>query len=1730
MANQELTTWARLNRDGARLRKIEMPDGSFVIGLSGLSAADVEWQKFISVLNFRPSASGRLLLRHGRITLSEIRSVFPNAVTDNNVPFDEVYVMRNKVVDRSVISDTQASIFIGKNYMDQEVFLTATGARYIAGRDGSPVSEESVSIAPAFLRVREHDDIDLCADGFVLQMAGGTYLRSIDIRKFCATIYGDENDGAPGQIIASGETDNRLRGVQESVEAAVFRNISRDFAAHGDIKRSFARACGLLDRQPAFEFRTSQSIELQQYSTPSTLSIAVQNAIGDVDGLEVLEPTIGNASLVSMLRGASITGVEIDDARARRTRKMFVENDTFVESKISIQTGDFTEMEASAGKYDAIVANPPFGGLEKSVVKNGMKVTRIDQLILLQSLESRKDNGKSVFVIAADRENIYKENEGQIMAGGSRNLFNWLADHYEIDAFEVSGDMYRQQGAGYPVRVISIGRRRSLEESVAARKSREFRIDFMPVIKTNEDLWAKSESIKTFLSESVAKAGNAARNSLSPSFSEAAIDASVQPAQQTLPPVAIPVAGNDTSGNEDDAVFGNEYQAQYEPMSRGTTSAMIPRNLAVPQNAAFKNFIEEFGDAEEFVRKELQIEDLQSVAPDAPEQIDAIALAISNMKKGRALILADQTGMGKGRIVAAIARWSALNNHPVIFLTEKASLFSDFYRDIRDIGSENVFTPFILNEDTDILSTDGQSGDKQEVLIQRTSKATRKRVIDGEGGLSDEGFNLMLATYSQFNRNEATSSKARFIKNVSAGATIILDESHNAAGDSNTGMNIAQAVQMSRAAVYSSATYSKNASNMSVYYKAFPTTVDMQSLSDTLLVGGEPLQEVLSAMLCEDGVLVRREHDLSNLKFSTVKISNEMLDRNIRVSDQVSEVLSMMAYLSGDIEKLTRKENAKISQAMKAMNSEVREGKRMGVSYTNFGSRLYNISRQIALSFSMDSVISDAITTLKAGKKPVIVLEQTMESIMSEGYSDGFSTTEEGIEIATAERQITIKSLLTRVLGKLTTITKNNGYGVSEKIDAYSLSEDSDQRRALSDFIDGIQSKIDGIDDMTIMPLDQIRAALSAEGYSCGEVSGRGSTFVLNEDGTVTREERRNDTSNKLSEIFRFNSGDHDAVIITRSGCTGISMHSSAKFADRRQRVLIEAQIANNVAERVQFFGRVNRRGQVSSPEIHSVTSGLPWENRLLAMQNMKMRKLTANVQSNRNSAAEMKGVPDILNAVGEFVCKEFLSSNPEIMTSLGIDPDGAENSTAEFFFANKITGRMSLLPYVEQVRIYEELTGEYHRSLIDLTNKGINPMESKLLDVHASVSNRYELLPGITGGSVFDAPVFAEKIEWVEKINPIRAEKAMEIANKSIKELAGLGHLFEDKPVGMSYLFASRRNTKGLNPINPAKIIEIAKKGFEAAMLRSVPERFYNPDNEMNGVDAALEEKEMNAVKRMNARKDWFVSNVEYLMPGDPITLTINDEETSAVIVSVLPPEQGKEYYLGQWAIKVLPSGAQATISMTYNSLIDDPKFKTMPIGHSEVYSQLDDAPAGDINFSKWTLSGNLFRASEMAARSDIGRAGIYTTKDGGRHRAILCRSSVDLKSLMTTEVAISKPDAQEFLEAVMANKSKGRIPLGEKTELMWNDHGRQMRISTPGTKLHGGQVFLNKNLIEITGEFSGSRTIMSATFDRPRDIGSLINAIYESKCAFTKTLETVRKMSDKSGSSAALQTAQPC
>lgn len=1955
MADTEpMMRWLDFSAHGVKLRLFRLTDNSVNLVLTGLKPDTSEWDA-VQALGFVPSASGKTLVRQGSdVQTRALREIFPNNQV-RDLPTSQVWMaVKGQAPISAPATGQRDRAYVGLNRHGYDVRTRDDGSRFtviggetiddqlVARLIAEGQGDEAAEAAAALLRVpqgvaqaQQELAIAECADAFVASMLDGRNMDSADLRQFGGTIHAE-----PGQPVAPLEvSDLRLRGLQEAVEAAMQRALATHHPEAGEAAYRFA--VGLTERQPVFAFRTSMSVANQQYSTPLPMSIAAQLLLGDTSNGKVFEPTIGNGSLVTALpAGTAITGVEIDPARVGRVNALLTDR-----PQAQILTGDVLNVGPDLpDDFDFVISNPPFGGVQPAVRFGDVRVNRIDHLIALNALARRKENGRGVFIIAADRESLM--NPGKI-AGGSKSFFAWLADHYEIeDAVELDGALYRKQGSEYPVRMVTVGRRRTPEQAADLLRTKAARLgDRLPVVNTWDELWAHTRTLAHRLQEGkpnkhptvydrsarlrreliadgqqlAESVGLQPQNLVigksedkwelgmhgaddykslhvftplytekrrfsvvrffdrqytsgtydSPELAERALRALtrdeltaipaslrvrakaeevegrdaddeareivesdaddtdsvpteqedrdhaiayvrwlrqergiqsidqimpgirggrafqtgrplVQPGhmqvdgrasfrlkdlwaasehideaqQQSAPadstsaargephappataggevstittaepsdgasPATQPVAAEDTttdpasgpqaSAEPDEAVI-NDYQAPYMPSSRlNEPTAMIPRNLEGPVRRALARLTEEIGmDVDTYVASKLQMSPEEMELAFSAEQVDAIALAIKRTEEGRGFINGDQTGQGKGRVLAALARYAVLNNVPVVFNTEKANLFSDFWRDLKDIDSAHLFRPLILNDGEAIRNM--ETG---KVEFRSIKPSELKSMMDGGMSLADSGYNLMLSTYSQFNREAGVSKKAAWLPTAARGAMMLLDESHVAAGDSNTAVNMGIAIEHAGSGVYSSATFAKNAKNMRAYAKVFPASVSLESLADTLQAGGEPLQEILSSMLGEEGVFIRREHDLSKLEFNVI-LTEQTRERDEEWADALSDALRSMAYFSGDVTRVMKRMDKEIKKQLKDMPESARKGNRMGVSYQGFGSRLYNILRQFSLAIKVDTVAGQAISALHDQRKPVFVLEQTFEALlkeslaesltqnMMEGEADADGELEKpsvaaqiaenaartGMQSADQSRTIdalSFRDLMGRIAGRLEYIYVRDDYGNGHYEHVLDQAKNDDELRAIKDLMREIKEKIGKLPDIPVSPIDTIRQKLTEAGYTHGEISGRQfQTDPLPSDPSKIQVTPRPDQ--RIQSLAEFNNGGIDALTLTRAGSTGLSAHSSAKFGDQRQRELIELQIANNVAERVQFFGRVNRRGQVNSPRITTVVSTLPSEMRVLAMQNAKLRKLSANTQSNRNNQAEMREVPDILNPVGNEICRRYLEENPDIAALLDIDPEEQGASDDEAWFANKLTGRIALLPVARQKAVYADLSRTFNETLKELGARGENPFQTTVHDWKAKIVSKERFRTDTTGGSrsVFDEPVYLARVEWEVDLVPYTSEDIKHMIERSRR------HLVES-----DNRFSLTENHYALGEhdrwqFNLEKLIKDVNDSFgqvQAKALKSL--------SNFNTIQDAIDAKDPNPIKNSEARRAWLLKTLPGLMPGGIMSFANEEGETvKGMVTAFFPPvERNESHLLGQYEVRVVVPGSNKHRDFTLNHLIGDEKFSLDRVLGSDYRNPLrefDVAKPGRVTYSRQVLLGNMFQAAQFSAQHGLGSAGIFTDDAGNRHRAVILYSYVTRENVMEMPVSLSKGQVKRALEAAFAEGYSVRItsesnPRDEAATVIAFDRSRpsEITIVTPGSKMHGGQVYTNDDLLALTGEFAGNRTQMRAT-----------------------------------------------
>ncbi len=311
-------------------------------------------------------------------------------------------------------------------------------------------------------------------------------------------------------------------------------------------------------------------------------------------------------------------------------------------------------------------------------------------------------------------------------------------------------------------------------------------------------------------------------------------------------------------------------------------NTVIPDSMGEEMHNALKQLQKSVGDVSGFVAERLQFSKEELADRLAAEQVDAVALSIYNIEtRNQGFIIGDQTGVGKGRIAAAMIRYGIVHGHKPIFLTIKPNLFSDLYRDLADIGCDH-YRPLIVNaKATDTVIKDPQGNILYQPADPKTQADIFKKATQ-DGHIPAE-YDFIMATYSQFNSKDLTDKKL-FLLRMAQDNICVLDEAHKAGGKSgekdgtNTARYFLSVVERVKGIVYLSATFAKSPDNMPVY--SLKTCVGEANLSADKLVeairkGGVALQEVLSSNIVKEGQMVRREKSKEHITVNYITLDKE---------------------------------------------------------------------------------------------------------------------------------------------------------------------------------------------------------------------------------------------------------------------------------------------------------------------------------------------------------------------------------------------------------------------------------------------------------------------------------------------------------------------------------------------------------------------------------------------------------------------------------------------------------------------------------------------------------------------------------------------------------------------------------------------------------------------------------------------------------------------------------------
>lgn len=1441
--------------------------------------------------------------------------------------------------------------------------------------------------------------------------------------------------------------------VKELTELAIVNRARLLGHSGGTVKQRFDQIVELYQSQVNLSHRTSQSILLQQYSTPAPIGY-LAGVFCEIDKLQfnggfAFEPSAGNGLLTIAAKPERVYVNELDSFRNRNLKTQGFANVWQRDA-----TKPFFDVQRT---FMAVMTNPPFGKMETEVMFDTFPIKPLEHVMALRALDCMVDTGKAAIIIGG---HTTWDDKGRITAGKNRIFFNYLYSRYHVaDVINIDGaKLYSRQGTSFDVRLILINGRKQTASGAAPvynpdkdHEVKAFDELFQRVMESLSLTLSKGEGIKT---EPMKKN----------------ISSLEQEAQNLMKLFKAPPSEG----------LGEALGAPYEPASESCVvlNTQVPDSMAFETRQAVLSIKEEVGgDIDNFVRHRLKYPNKAALCKVlSAEQIDAVAMTIYNIEaRSQGMIIGDQTGIGKGRVAAAMIRYAVNQGVKPVFLTEKANLFSDIYRDLSAIGSGHL-KPLIVNSKeskTDIKDEDG------EVIYQAPSPTEQQSIISSRTVSAQ--YDFVLATYSQFNSPEKKPEKPNFLRAIADDNIFIMDEAHNSSGSSNTGEFLQGVVSKTKGVVFLSATFAKRPDNMPIY--AMKTSIadcnmSRDDLVEAITRGGVALQEVLSSQLVAEGQMVRRERSFEGVEVNYLSLDTKS-EEHRAIADNITDILRDIIAFQTNFVDAQVEELDKIAVA-EGKEVALREGtSQAGVDNQPYFSKVFQVINQMLFSLKAEAVADQAIKRLKEGKKPVIAFASTMGSFIESMEN------EQGVPVGDGDTiNADFSEVLKRGLDGILRYSEKDvdGNAIHKKFELSELPPEAQTE------YHRILGKINNVSTgITISPIDIIIKKIKDAGYSVAEVTGRKYELQLNWKGSkalILARKRIN-----TNDAFRqFNNNEVDVLMINQSGSTGASAHAipTAKVSKEqvKQRVMIVLQAELDINTEVQKRGRVNRTGQILKPIYDYVTSAIPAEKRLMMMLQKKLKSLDANTTSNQKQSTKILDVPDFLNKYGDKIVKDYLMENKDVNELLDdplhlkdskADSGSSESQTLEDA-AHKVSGRVAVLSTKMQQDFYNEIAERYNDYVEYLKQTGDYDLEVEAMNLEAETVSSKVIKMGKGSDSAFGDDSTLETVRANVLKKPFSKTELENLINESLK--GNDPHKLQDKLVEDYEASVAERlkeeeaETEAKydelikNVPGEKKIQKILEKQGEGAWRQAVAER----EKELTG---AKELQLQNLKKTFDNRKQYIEKAFRFFYISRNIRYPIEtynggNELVPAVFLGFVIDKKKKNPYA--------PSAIKLRIAIANSS-----KYLAIPASYSEDIMTIIGASA-DISqpsmnvllheWEKYTKENNTDRrirhiitGNLLQAFSDFkGKLVSYTTIKQETKKGILMPENWNSGEQVQDKVVVPILKAAPIVKSLVQNSQ-----IITNNGLSFFRTGNHFKLIISASRARGGDIYLDKNILEL-------------------------------------------------------------
>jgi hypothetical protein len=1087
-------------------------------------------------------------------------------------------------------------------------------------------------------------------------------------------------------------------------------------------------------------------------------------------------------------------------------------------------------------------------------------------------------------------------------------------------------------------------------------------------------------------------------------------------------------------------------QFPYVPRSQAPAiGTLIPTNMAAPAQAALDRFEAKYGNIDDFLVGRLGYDD----RPDlyqyfSAEQVDGAALAIASIEAGDAFVNGYQTGIGKGRICAAIMRYARNEGKDAIFVTQNAGLYADMIRDTSDIGLTG-FNPFLTDNDKKVDFPDGRSirsakGEAQTDIMQQ--------IVDQVAH-----YDAVFTTYTQLQSVKGEEPNRReFLRQLAPRSILILDEAHEAGGSrqgefsrgevANRAEFVRELVDLSAGAYFSSATAIKRPDVIDLYARKTDlrsVVDDIAQLPEILEAGGVPLQQMVAAGMTEGGDMMRLERSFEGISFNPKVVS---VDR------------AMAENLATAMRSIRDFDEAK-NTAVKAMDQDFKElGERVrpdnaigdrGIKSTNFTSLMHNVISQGLMSMKAEATVQVCIAALKQGEKPVIALDNTMGSAL-EWYTSEHQVAP-GDDI-----NMSFKDLLMRYLDRSREVIIEDWTGEAERRPLTKEELGESAFRAYAHAF-GVISQSD-FAAMPVSPIDYVKHRLQAAGYSVGEVTGRKHILDYQADGSTTyatRSASATSTRAKTETVRQFNAGELDVVILNRSGSTGISLHASEKFADQRPRHMMMLQPSGDINQVMQMFGRINRTGQVELPGYTLLMSDLPAEKRPGAILARKMASLNANTTAARESDLSLKTVVDFFNPYSEAVVASILREDYELDAMLGHLYEKyveSENPTSSTGLIEKVTGRIPLLPLVDQERLYTQIESGYRQLLESKQALGENDLEAGRVDLDATTIAVMEVAPS-TGLGPFRDAVRVERLDVKAHYKPPTTDQIITRLQDTL--------VFDDR--GADLPSGDR-----------LQLIQPAGQAYSAVLIQQL-----NGDT-ADYIDGAIAHRSDESAEKIQERvagqRRHVVQCLTDYAVGTVVELSGNGFTNYGIVTDIERTSQAKNpAAASNWRIAVATPVSNRTMQIPFSQVnqAESKSAVAKVFGVDEMVLNAFDRNQTAARTQVQMVTGNLIAGFTQFPK---GRFVNYTTRDGTVKQGLMLHHDTDITQDLSQQ-PVRMPDiqaSQQFLGEW--TDYQGWLKTGDGHLRLTAKRDATLLVAADLSRSKGGKYYLNQPILAAVGE----------------------------------------------------------